>query len=90
MITKTEIRKNRLDLQYQKQLQKYNALLIFITTGILGFIGGILTNPTYALIILLFSAIVVLGGLIYYFFGMKPKMEIILTELCEMEKQLPA
>lgn len=36
---KLQLRKNRLDLEYHGELQKANALLILLTTGILAFAG---------------------------------------------------
>ncbi len=36
---KLQLRKNRLDLEYQGEAQKTNAYLILLTTGILGFAG---------------------------------------------------
>lgn len=39
-IDKKEIKKNKLDLEYHKNTQILNAVLIFLTTGLLGFIGS--------------------------------------------------
>lgn len=36
---KSELKKNRLDLEYHGEAQKANAFLILLTTGILAFIG---------------------------------------------------
>jgi len=35
-----QIKKNKLDLEYNKYTQILNAVFIFLTTGILGFIGS--------------------------------------------------
>lgn len=37
---KKQIKKNKLDLEYHKYIQILNAVLIFLTTGLLGFIGS--------------------------------------------------
>lgn len=39
MDDKKQAKKNRLDLEYHGESQKRNAMLILLTTGILGFIG---------------------------------------------------
>lgn len=35
-----QVKKNKLDLEYRKYTQILNAVFIFLTTGILGFIGS--------------------------------------------------
>lgn len=37
---KKQIKKNKLDLEYNKNVQILNAVFIFLTTGILGFAGS--------------------------------------------------
>lgn len=37
---KRQLEKNKLDLEYHKYTQILNAILIFATTGLLGFIGS--------------------------------------------------
>jgi len=37
---KKEIKKNKLDLEFHKNTQILNAVFIFLTTGILGFVGS--------------------------------------------------
>ena len=88
MLSKTDIKKNVLDLRYQQQLQTYNALLIFVSTGILAFIGGAIATPQYLSAIALASGIVVSAGLIYYLKVMKPTMENILGQLVAIGENL--
>ncbi|MDO8537338.1 MAG: hypothetical protein Q7S21_00475 [archaeon] len=88
MLSKFDIRKNRLDLLYQKQLQKYNALLIFISSGLLGFIGSTISNQGILSIITIISLGIVFLGLFYYFKIMKPEMQSILNQLTQIEFQL--
>ena len=45
MISIAEIEKNKLDLRYQAQLQSFNAYLIAITTGVIGFAGTFIWFP---------------------------------------------
>ena len=88
MLSKFDIRKNRLDLLYQKQLQKYNALLIFISSGVLGFIGSTISNAGFLSIITVISMGIIFLGLFYYFKIMKPEMQNILNELTQIENIL--
>ncbi|MEK6948072.1 MAG: hypothetical protein AABX19_02400 [Nanoarchaeota archaeon] len=46
---KQELTKNKLDLEYHSESQKMNAILVLITTGILGFVGSFiwLLNKDY-------------------------------------------
>ncbi len=43
---KRDLRKNRLDLEYQGEAQKANAFLILLTTGMLAFVGTFIWQKT--------------------------------------------
>ncbi len=68
MEERKKTRKNRLDLEYHGEAQKRNALLILLTTGILGFIGTFiwLKEKNFLYIGVLFTlAVIVLGFMNY-------------------------
>ena len=63
-----QIKKNKWDLEYNKNTQILNAVFIFLTTGILGFIGSFIfledkNKLTTGLVI---SAIIILIGYAFY------------------------
>ncbi|HLC55305.1 MAG TPA: hypothetical protein VJJ75_02095 [Candidatus Nanoarchaeia archaeon] len=63
---KTEIEKNCLDLEYKKQLQIMNAVIILATTGIISFIGTFIWNKDLLLLGAAISfAILVVCRIIY-------------------------
>jgi hypothetical protein len=82
-----EYRKNILDLRYQEQLQKLNAILVFISVGILGFVGSFVWQYESLAAGLLISIIVMVLGFILYR-RTKDRMEGILSEI-EAIKPMP-
>ncbi|MBS3174373.1 hypothetical protein J4440_00660 [Candidatus Woesearchaeota archaeon] len=78
---KQEIKKNKLDLQYQHESQKANTFLILITTGSLGFIGTFIwLKKNYFITGLIITAFLIFIGNIAYKFSLK-RMKEILTEI---------
>ncbi|MBI2507324.1 hypothetical protein HYV89_00030 [Candidatus Woesearchaeota archaeon] len=65
---KGQLKKNKLDLEYQKYLQMINGVLIFATTGLLGFIGSfVLTDSPKKLLIGTFASfIVIICSVLFY------------------------
>ncbi len=64
-----QIKKNRLDLEYNKHLQILNAVFIFLTTGLLGFLGSfifLLEDKNKLLLGTGISVIVIIIGIIIY------------------------
>lgn len=88
MLSKFEIKKNKLDLLYQRQLQKYNSLMIFISGGVIGLLTTAIIVPNYFWLIIILSLGIITIGLFYYFKIMKPEMQNILNELTQMENIL--
>lgn len=87
MIDKTEAKKNRLDLEFHAESQKSNAFLIFITTGILTFIGtfiwfkdssSFIYGIVITLLIFIFSAI--------FYYRTISRMKEILSEIENLSK----
>jgi len=64
---KQELKKNILDLMYNHESSKANAFLVFITTGLLVFLGNFILLKSYIFIIGLFITIftVILSILFY-------------------------
>ena len=86
------INRNILDLSYQRHLQKFNALLIFLTTGIASFLGAFLSKPSEISfwIGLALGIIAVAGSFIYYWRTLSRDMENIFDELRALEKSVGA
>ena len=63
---KTELKKNRLDLQYSFELQKVNIFLGMVISGVLGFIGTFVWLRNYLWIGVLFTIIIITIGLGFY------------------------
>jgi len=65
---KGQLRKNKLDLEYNKYIQMLNGIFIFATTGLLGFIGSFIwtDNSKKLLIGTSASALVVIASLLFY------------------------
>ncbi len=75
-----DFRKNVLDLRYQEQLQKLNAILIFISVGILGFVGTFVWQYESLAVGLLISIAIMGAGFILYR-RTKDMMDTILLEI---------
>lgn len=77
-----QIKKNKLDLEYHKYTQILNAVFIFLTTGILGFIGSfIFLGETNKLLLgIVISAIIIIIGFLIYR-KVNKKLEEILREV---------
>lgn len=88
MLTKAEVQKNKIDLQYNKELQKLNALLILVSTGALSLFASVFVAPNYFSVILGASVLVIIAGLAYYYKVMRPRMETLVGSLTEIEKSL--
>ena len=65
---KQEIRKNKLDLEYHSESQKMNAILVLITTGILGFIGSFiwLLNKDYFIYGIMLTLSILIISYVFY------------------------
>ncbi len=83
---KAQLRKNRLDLEYHGETQKANALLILLTTGILGFLGTFvwLNNTLYFLYGIGATLILFSVGFVFYHKKLK-RMRQILDEIEKLE-----
>jgi len=79
-----DFRKNVLDLRYQEQLQKLNAVLVFISVGILGFVGSFVWQYESLAAGVLISIIVMSLGFILYR-RTKHRMDGILSEIEAIE-----
>ena len=89
MLTKADIQKNTLDLRYQKELQKFNALLIFISTGVLSLLASAFVQPNFFPAIVSIAFFIIVGSLAYYYRVMRLHMQGILHELHQLENALP-
>lgn len=78
---KSQLKKNRLDLEYHGESQKANAWLLLLTTGVLSFLGTFIWLEGrvfyYGCIIALIAFII--GGLFY--FKCSQRMKQILEEI---------
>ena len=78
---KVELYKNVLDLKYNSELQKANAFLALLTTGVLGLIGNfILLKGIYFIVGVMIALFIVSLGLLAYF-RVSKRMEKILSEI---------
>ncbi|MDP2973606.1 MAG: hypothetical protein Q8N60_01005, partial [Candidatus Diapherotrites archaeon] len=76
---------NILDLRYQEQLQQLNAVLIFISVGVLGFVGSFIWQPDYLALGFVLSVIIVsIGYLLYQ--KTKNRMNEIISEIEKIKK----
>ena len=60
------IKKNRLDLAYKRQLTLLNATLLFGTTGLLSFISTFLWNRDYLIYGLLLSTVISVVSYVFF------------------------
>lgn len=77
-----QLKKNKLDLEYHKNTQILNAVFIFLTTGILGFMGSFIFLGERNKLLLgmgISSIIIILGFFIYK--KINKKLEYILKEI---------
>jgi len=82
---KVDFKKNILDLRYQEQLQQLNAVLIFISVGVLGFVGSFIWQPDYLALGFVLSVIIVsIGYLLYQ--KTKNRMNEIISEIEKIKK----
>jgi len=67
-MNKQDIKKNKLDLEYQKNIQLLNAIFIFLTTGLAGFVGSFifLEDRTKLLVGTSISALILISGYFVY------------------------
>jgi len=73
-------RKNVLDLRYQEQLQKLNAVLVFISVGVLSFVGTFVWKfELLGVGVFISVAIIVIGYTLYKI--TKDRMNGILSEI---------
>ena len=61
-----ELKKNKLDLEYNHELQKANVFLILITTGVLGFIGTFVWIRKYLLFGFVLAGLIMIIGISLY------------------------
>ena len=80
-MNKRELKKNRFDLEFNFESQKANAVLILLTTGILGFVGNFIfiEGTSFILGIGVLSFIIIFG--IYLYYKISKKMRNILNEI---------
>lgn len=76
-----ELKKNRLDLEFHSESQKANAVLILLTTGVLGFIGNFvfLKGTSFILGIYVISFISSFGA--YFYYRISRRMKTILNKI---------
>jgi len=82
---KKHIKKNKLDLEYNKHLQILNAVFIFLTTGILGFVGSFIFLEEKDKLFLGISISIFILILGYEFYKkINKKLESILSEISNL------
>jgi len=79
----TEIHKNVLDLKYQSEIQKLNAILIVISVGILSFLGTFIWYRERLIFGITISLIILIMG-IWFYRKTKDNMDKILREIQEL------
>ena len=83
---KAQLKKNRLDLEYHGEVQKANAFLILLTTGVLGFLGTFIWLNNTLFFLYGTGATMVLFSIGFVFYKKRLKrMKEILDEIEQLE-----
>jgi len=84
-MNKREIKKNKLDLEYHKNSQILNGMLIFLTSGVFGFIASLIyLDDKYKLLIGLVLSSVTLIVIYTFMKKVDKRMSEILEEVTEV------
>ena len=65
-VDKIYIEKNKLDLEYHKQTQLLNGVMIFATTGVLSFLGTFVWNRDFLLVGAIITGAILFACIIWY------------------------